>query len=68
MVDSPVPASSKVSVKQEQAVVAAAAAAPPVVPKLKIKSETLARTVVSQTVSTTLVHVSVFGTFHHSTP
>lgn len=67
MVDSSRPASSKVSSKQKLGA-ATAAAAPPVVPKLTIKSEALSRTVVSQTLSTTLVHVSEFGTFYHGTP
>lgn len=47
---------SKVPIKQEPGVVATAATA--TVPKLTIKSESLERTVVAQTLSTTLVHVS----------
>lgn len=53
LVDNSGPVTSKVSVKQEPGVVAAAT-----VPKLTIKSEALERTVVAQTLSTTLVHVS----------
>ena len=56
MVDSLGATTSKVSIKQEPGVVANAAAA--TVPKLTIKSESLERTVVAQTLSTTLVHVS----------
>lgn len=47
---------SKVPIKQEPGVVANAATA--TVPKLTIKSESLERTVVAQTLSTTFVHVS----------
>lgn len=46
------PAAPKLSVKQEPSVTSAA------VPKVTIKSEPLERTVVSQTLSTTFVHVS----------
>lgn len=56
------PTSSKVSVKQEPDV-GTAAASPAVIPKLRIKNDSLERTVVSQTVSTTTVHVSEFRTF-----
>ena len=62
MTESSGPISSKVSVKHEAGV---AAPAPAAIPKLTIKSETLERTVVSQTLSTTLVHVSEFETFYH---
>ena len=50
------PLSPKVSVKQELSVSSA-------IPKLTIKSEPLERTVVSQTVSTTVVHVCKFFAF-----
>ena len=59
MVDNSGPASSKVSIKQEPGVVTAAAAAA-AIPKITIKTESLERTVVSQTLSTTFVHVSKF--------
>lgn len=55
-VDNPGPTSSKVSIKQEPGVVSQPATA--TVPKLTIKSESLERTVVAQTLSTTFVHVS----------
>ena len=48
---SSLPVSPKLFVKQESGV-------PSATPKLTIKSELLERTVVSQTVSTTVVHVS----------
>ena len=56
MVDNVAAKTSKVSIKQEPGVVGNAAAA--TVPKLTIKSESLERTVVAQTLSTTCVHVS----------
>lgn len=56
MVDNLGATTSKVPIKQEPGVVANAAAA--TVPKLTIKSESLERTVVAQTLSTTFVHVS----------
>ena len=56
MVDNVAAKTSKVSIKQEPGVVANAATA--TVPKLTIKSESLERTVVAQTLSTTFVHVS----------
>ena len=52
MVDSPGSTKSKVAIKQEPSVAAAT------VPKLTIKSDSLERTVVAQTLSTTFVHVS----------
>jgi len=55
-VDNPGPTTSKVSIKQEPGVVSQPATA--TVPKLTIKSESLERTVVAQTLSTTFVHVS----------
>lgn len=54
MVDNLEATTSKVPIKQEPGVVANAAAA--TVPKLTIKSESLERTVVAQTLSTTCVH------------
>lgn len=57
MVDNLGATTSKVPIKQEPGVVANAAAAA-TVPKLTIKSESLERTVVAQTLSTTFVHVS----------
>ena len=56
VVDNPGSTASKVSIKQEPGVAKSAAAA--TVPKLTIKSESLERTVVAQTLSTTFVHVS----------
>lgn len=56
MVDNLGATTSKVPIKQEPGVVANAGAA--TVPKLTIKSESLERTVVAQTLSTTFVHVS----------
>lgn len=50
------PVSPKVSVKQESSVSSA-------IPKLTIKSDPLERTVVSQTVSTYIVHVCEFFAF-----
>lgn len=55
MVDNLGATTSKVPIKQEPGVANAAAAT---VPKLTIKSESLERTVVAQTLSTTFVHVS----------
>ena len=64
MVDSLGATSSKVSVKQEPDVgTATASPSPGVIPKLRIKNDSLERTVVSLTVSTTTVHVSEFRAF-----
>ena len=56
------PTTSKASVRQEPDV-GSATPSPAVIPKLRIKNETLERTVVSQTVSTTFVHVSELRRF-----
>ena len=56
VVDNPGPTTSKVSIKQEPGAVTNVATG--TVPKLTIKSESLKRTVVAQTLSTTFVHVS----------
>ena len=56
--------SSKVSSKQETVTTTASAVTASPAPKLTIKSEPLERTVVSQTLSTTFVHVSKLGMSH----